>query len=138
MDTQQLKLILTADASGVTGATSTAQRSVERFGAAVGQMDKAWQANAKSARATSASLAQVNMQMTDIVVSLASGQQPLTVLLQQGGQLKDMFGGVAGALSAVGNAVGAMITPTTLAASALAGLAAAAYAGAEADLAVSR
>ena len=32
-------------------------------------------------------------QMTDIVTSLASGQKPMTVLLQQGGQLKDMFGG---------------------------------------------
>lgn len=36
----------------------------------------------------------VPAQFTDIAVSLASGQQPLTVLLQQGGQLKDMFGGI--------------------------------------------
>ena len=38
-------------------------------------------------------LRMVPAQMTDIVTSLASGQKPMTVLLQQGGQLKDMFGG---------------------------------------------
>jgi phage-related minor tail protein len=41
-------------------------------------------------------------QITDISVGLASGQRPLMVLLQQGGQLKDMFGGVAPAAKALG------------------------------------
>lgn len=38
MDTQQLKLILTADASGVTGATTTATRSVEKLEGSVGSL----------------------------------------------------------------------------------------------------
>ena len=41
-------------------------------------------------------------QMTDIFISLQGGQNPLTVLLQQGGQLKDMFGGVGNAARVLG------------------------------------
>ena len=44
----------------------------------------------------------VPMQFTDIVTSLASGQNAFTVFIQQGGQLKDMFGGVGNAEHAVG------------------------------------
>lgn len=44
-------------------------------------------------------------QFTDIVVSLQGGQRPLTVLLQQGGQIKDMFGGVGQAVKVVGKQV---------------------------------
>lgn len=58
-------------------------------------------------------------QITDIVVSLQAGQNPLTVFLQQGGQIKDMFGGIGPALSGMGRAVLGMINPVTLAAVAL-------------------
>ena len=44
----------------------------------------------------------VPAQMTDIFVSLQGGQNPLTVFLQQGGQLKDMFGGIKPAAAALG------------------------------------
>lgn len=40
-------------------------------------------------------------QFTDIFISLQGGQNPLTVLLQQGGQIKDMFNGVANAVKVV-------------------------------------
>lgn len=59
-------------------------------------------------------------QFTDIVVSLQGGQAPLTVLLQQGGQIKDMFGGIMPALSAMGRGLLALISPATLAAAAIA------------------
>ena len=42
-------------------------------------------------------------QVTDIVVGLSTGQSPFYVLLQQGGQLRDLFGGVGGALRALGS-----------------------------------
>lgn len=42
-------------------------------------------------------------QLTDITVGLATGQSPFTVLLQQGGQLKDMYGGVGNAFKALGS-----------------------------------
>ena len=46
---------------------------------------------------------QLGPQVTDIVVGLATGQSPFYVLLQQGGQLRDLFGGVGGALKALGS-----------------------------------
>ncbi|HCT6269176.1 TPA: phage tail length tape measure family protein [Pseudomonas aeruginosa] len=68
---------------------------------------------AMSARQYQAALRGVPAQFTDIAVSLASGQQPLTVLLQQGGQLKDMFGGVVPAARALGGYIAGLINPVT-------------------------
>jgi phage-related minor tail protein len=56
----------------------------------------------------------VPAQMTDIVTSLQAGQAPFTVMLQQGGQLKDMFGGVGNAARALGDYVVTMFTPLTV------------------------
>lgn len=55
-------------------------------------------------------------QITDLVVSLQAGQNPLTVFLQQGGQIKDMFGGIGPAIGGMGRALLGMINPVTLAA----------------------
>ena len=68
-------------------------------------------------------------QFTDIATSLASGQRPLTVLLQQGGQLKDMFGGIGPAARAMGGYVAGLVNPFTVAAVAVGGLTAAWYQG---------
>lgn len=73
-----------------------------------------------SAKQTAAALRQVPAQLTDIVVSLQGGQAPLTVLLQQGGQLKDVFGGVVPAAKALGGALLGLINPYSLAAAAAA------------------
>lgn len=62
-------------------------------------------------------------QFTDIATSLAAGQNPLTVLLQQGGQLKDMFGGIGPAAKALGGYLTGLVNPYTLAAGAVAALA---------------
>lgn len=70
------------------------------------------------------------MQLTDIVTGLASGQAPLTVLLQQGGQLKDTFGGVGNAARALGGYVAGLVNPFTLAAAAGGALAIAYFKGA--------
>lgn len=69
-----------------------------------------------SAGQTAAALRSVPAQATDIVTSLAGGQDPLLVLLQQGGQLKDMFGGVGAAARALGGYVLGLVNPFTLAA----------------------
>jgi phage-related minor tail protein len=69
-----------------------------------------------SAAQTAAALRQVPAQFTDIAVSLQAGQAPLTVLLQQGGQLKDSFGGAGAAAQALGKYVLGLINPFTLAA----------------------
>lgn len=60
---------------------------------------------------------QLPMQVTDIVTGLASGQSVFMVAIQQGGQLRDSFGGVAPALRALGG----LISPTMLAVTAGAG-----------------
>lgn len=70
-------------------------------------------------------------QMTDIVVGLQSGQKPFTVLLQQGGQLKDMFGGIGPAFKALGSYALSIINPFTLAAAAVGTLGYAFYKGAD-------
>jgi phage-related minor tail protein len=67
-----------------------------------------------SAAQTAAALRGVPAQFTDIVTALQGGQKPLTVLLQQGGQLKDMFGGVAPAAKAIGGYVLGLVNPLTI------------------------
>lgn len=57
------------------------------------------------------------MQMTDIVTSLASGMPVYMVAIQQGGQLRDSFGGVGNALKAMLS----MVTPARVAIGGLAG-----------------
>ena len=52
-------------------------------------------------------------QMTDIVVGLSTGQSPFMVLMQQGGQLKDMFGGIGPAIKGVGTYVMGLVNPLT-------------------------
>lgn len=75
-----------------------------------------------SAKQTAAAIRGVPAQITDIAVSLQGGQRPLTVLLQQGGQLKDMFGGVAPAAKALSTQLMAMVNPLTVTAVASAAL----------------
>lgn len=76
-----------------------------------------------SAAQQAAAMRGVPAQMTDIIVSLQGGQQPLTVLLQQGGQLKDMFGGIVPAARALGGALMGLVNPYTLTAAAIAAVA---------------
>lgn len=75
-----------------------------------------------SAKQTTAALRQVPAQVTDIFTSLAAGQNPLTVLIQQGGQLKDVFGGVAPAARALGSSLLGLINPLTLTVGAIAAI----------------
>lgn len=83
-----------------------------------------------SAAQTAAALRLVPAQFTDIATSLAGGQSPLTVLLQQGGQLKDSFGGIGPAARALGGYVAGLINPFTLAAGAVGALGVAYFKGA--------
>ncbi|MGD1827333.1 Phage tail tape measure protein [Chromobacterium violaceum] len=53
-------------------------------------------------------------QFTDIAVSLAGGQSPMMVFMQQGGQLKDMFGSTGEAAKAMGSYVMGLLNPLTI------------------------
>ena len=68
-------------------------------------------------------------QTTDIVTSLAGGQNPLMVLLQQGGQLRDQFGGFKPLFAGIAEAVTLSRLAFAGAGAALAGLTYAFYKG---------
>lgn len=82
-----------------------------------------------SAKQTAFAMRMLPAQMTDIVVGLSTGQSPFMVLMQQGGQLKDMFGGIGPAIKGVGSYVMGLINPFTLAAAAVGVLGVAYYKG---------
>lgn len=73
----------------------------------------------RSQKQVVAAMRQVPAQLTDIFVSLQGGQNPLTVLIQQGGQLKDVFGGIRPAAAALGAQLLKLINPYTLIAAAI-------------------
>ncbi|WP_454779307.1 phage tail length tape measure family protein [Klebsiella michiganensis] len=83
----------------------------------------------QSAAQTANAMRMIPAQMTDIVVGLSTGQSPFMVLMQQGGQLKDMFGGIGPAIKGVGGYVAGLINPFTLAAAAVGVLGLAYYKG---------
>ncbi|HDT4634380.1 TPA: phage tail length tape measure family protein [Klebsiella pneumoniae] len=76
------------------------------------QLDKTSQSAAQTANA----MRMIPAQMTDIVVGLSTGQSPFMVLMQQGGQLKDMFGGIGPAIKGVGTYVMGLVNPYSVAA----------------------
>ncbi|WGA86215.1 phage tail tape measure protein [Citrobacter braakii] len=105
-------------------ALSRQELAARRAGISIGQYNQA--------------LRMLPAQFTDIATQLAGGQSPFLILLQQGGQIKDQFGSVQGALSGVGEYIRSMvgmINPTTIALAGLVGtvglLAAAAYSSSE-------
>lgn len=61
--------------------------------------------------------AALGYQTTDIITSLAGGQNPMMVLLQQGGQLRDQFGGFKPLFAGIAEA----LTPMRLAVAGVAG-----------------
>ncbi|HGY1521121.1 TPA: phage tail length tape measure family protein [Klebsiella aerogenes] len=78
-------------------------------------LKKTWQSAAQTAFA----MRMIPAQMTDIVVGLSTGQSPFMVLMQQGGQLKDMFGGIGPAIKGVGTYVMGLVNPYSVAAAAV-------------------
>ncbi|WP_395128011.1 phage tail length tape measure family protein [Klebsiella pneumoniae] len=85
----------------------------------------------QSAAQTAFAMRMISAQMTDIIVGLSTGQSPFMVLMQQGGQLKDMFGGIGPAIKGVGGYVLGLINPITLAAAAVGVLGLAYYKGSQ-------
>lgn len=91
------------------------------------QLTKTGQSSAQAAFA----MRMIPAQMTDIVVGLTTGQSPFMILMQQGGQLKDMFGGIGPAIKGVGSYVMGLVNPFTLAAGAVGVLGLAFYQGSQ-------
>ena len=81
------------------------------------EQEEAWKSGAISAGQYRNAMRYLPMQITDIVTSLASGMPVYMVAIQQGGQLRDSFGGVGNALKAMLS----MVTPARVAIGGLAG-----------------
>lgn len=135
MSNPSTTIVLTADdqtaqaLQAFTANARAAQAQANQLGQGAANAAAPMQQLGVSAAQTAAAMRMVPAQVTDIVVSLQAGQKPLTVLMQQGGQLKDMFGGVGNATRALGTYIAALITPTNLAIAAVAGLGLAYYQG---------
>ncbi|WP_395602432.1 phage tail tape measure protein [Pseudomonas sp. A1230] len=76
----------------------------------LGDFDEGLRKAGVSSKQTEAALRQLPAQFTDIFTSLAGGQNPLLVLLQQGGQIKDSFGGVGATFDALGAKIKSLVT----------------------------
>ena len=72
-------------------------------GKALDDLGAKTEANTKRVQDATRRLALLRPQLTDIITGLATGQSPFTILLQQGGQLGDVFGGFGNALKALGS-----------------------------------
>ncbi|WP_312601061.1 phage tail length tape measure family protein [Pseudomonas luteola] len=112
-----------AEVKSIGTASDQTTQKVRAANQSLNQANAALKQTEISAKQTAAALRGVPAQFTDIAVSLQGGQSPLTVLLQQGGQLKDMFGGIAPAARALGGYVAGLVNPFTVAAAAAAALA---------------
>lgn len=100
-------------------------QSAAQAAQAIGKVGSAGEASAGQIKAAMRSLP---AQFTDVATQLAGGQNPLLILLQQGGQVRDQFGSIGAALRGIGS----FITPATLGVAGVAALAAA-LAAAERD-----
>jgi phage-related minor tail protein len=69
------------------------------------ESERAVQGLAVSTAQTTAALRTLPAQFTDIATQLAGGQNPLLILLQQGGQIKDSFGGIGPAIRGIASAI---------------------------------
>lgn len=103
----RLSMLRTRDAAGSTNTL-------------LGAQSKAFAGSNKTARELQFAMRGLPAQITDIGVSLASGQRPMMVFLQQGGQLKDLFGGIRPAAAALSQSLMGLINPFTLAAAGIA------------------
>jgi lambda family phage tail tape measure protein len=74
---------------------------IERTRDKLGGFDESLKKTGVSSAQTSAALRQLPAQFSDIFTSLAGGQNPLLVLVQQGSQIKDSFGGIENTFDAL-------------------------------------
>lgn len=109
-----------AEQRSAASTTAEATRATQQATKATREHAAATDGAAKSSGELRQATRQLPAQFTDIFTSIQAGQDPLTVLIQQGGQLKDQFGGVGAAARAMGGYILGLINPLTVAAAAVA------------------
>ncbi len=108
-------------------AAAAVNRQAAQFTQAAGRMEV-------SAKQTQMAVRMLPAQFTDIVTSLSSGMPAWQVAIQQGGQIKDSFGGAGAAAKGLASYVGGLVNPFTVATAAVGVLGLAYYQGSkEAD-----
>lgn len=124
--------------AGVAQGASSAAKATTAASAAAGTAAKNYGAFAAGQKLSAYQSQQLSFQLNDLFVQVASGQSPLTALIQQGSQLNGTFGGLTGTLRAVSSiftvtrvAIGGVVGVLT-------GLAVAVYQGAEQSKALER
>lgn len=119
--------------SSAAQANATASKSAATAQAALANATQTAAAVQKRAGISAAqhamAMRQLPMQITDIVTGLASGQSVWMVAIQQGGQLKDSFGGVAPAARALLGAINPLTIGVTAGAAAFGAIGVAMYQG---------
>ncbi|PTW61435.1 transglycosylase-like protein with SLT domain [Breoghania corrubedonensis] len=106
----ELAAIRSAERLGAISAQESAA-AIERTKGAFARQVIGMRAATSAMKLTGFQATQLSYQINDIFVSLLSGQNPALVFAQQGTQVTQIFGGVRGTLAALG----AVLTPTTLA-----------------------
>ena len=108
---------LTAAKNGETIAQNRNAAAARNAGDAAGYASRRLSRATSSARQAAQRTQNLIFQVQDVAVGLASGQKPLTVLIQQGTQIVGAFGtgtGVTGILRGVVKAIFAMLAPFKL------------------------
>lgn len=106
-------------------ATTSVTQGHTALTVAAGKASGATDTLAKSAGLARHELVNLSRQAQDIGVSLASGQSPFTVLIQQGTQVGDVFANTQGTFGGFARQIGSVITPARLLATGVVGIGAA-------------
>lgn len=100
MTVQTAVTVLRLDATQHNAAAGKAAEAIGRVGTTA----------QTTAKQTAQAMRSLPAQFTDVATQLAGGQNPLLILLQQGGQVRDQFGSIGAAVRGISS----LITPTAL------------------------
>lgn len=106
-----LVVLLKADDGQFLDVTRRAAEGLDRIGTSAGGMVRDLGKSREATKLSRQEIQALNYTVSDIAASLASGASPFTILLQQGGQVKDAFGGVGNLFRGLAS----LITPASVA-----------------------
>jgi hypothetical protein len=108
---QRVGIEITGNAQGFVGAVGQAEAATRRLQEQQQMQQVAQQRLTQSTAQYQQAMRQLPMQITDVVTSLASGMPVWMVAIQQGGQIRDSFGG----MSQAAQGITSVLTPMRLA-----------------------
>lgn len=103
LDLDDLTYRVRIDNAGVDASAGATVKAIERLNGPLNVTQRNLSALSTQSRGAGNSLARVSNQVQDFAIQVSSGQSAVTAFLQQGSQLYAQFGGVGGALRAVGS-----------------------------------